>query len=190
MAPCFEPYTPEMPNPYPHAYHPAAGQFGDVETPNHLHLLRLRERTTCKGRTFVSAYIVAEPFKATFTLGGEPREILVPKGMVTDLASVPWWGRWFAGRVGPHLEASIVHDYLYVAWIDVDRGNRADDRRFADDLMFAMMMAAGVNRWAALVIWMAIRLVGGWHYSEKGKSEDGSDINYLKEVEAAAEVAA
>ena len=40
----------------------------------------------------------------------------VPEGMLTDLASVPRALRWLVGRVGPHLEAAIVHDYMFSFW--------------------------------------------------------------------------
>ncbi|MEO0427431.1 MAG: DUF1353 domain-containing protein [Pseudomonadota bacterium] len=153
--------------------------------PDHLHLVRLKERRTCAGGTFDADYIVSQAYTVTFTLGGEAREITVPEGMVTDLASVPWWARWFAGQVGPHLEAAIVHDHLYIAWIDVERGVRAEDRRFADDLMFAIMRGSGMPVWAAWVIWAAVRIGGAAPYSDKG-----GEIRYLRPLGETLEVAA
>jgi hypothetical protein len=39
--------------------------------------------------------------------------IVVPKGQQTDLASVPWFGRWFVGTWQGTAKAAMVHDYLY-----------------------------------------------------------------------------
>ncbi len=58
--------------------------------------------------------------------------------MLTDLASVPRVARGIVGKVGPHLEASIVHDFLFIAWQLLDgRGARKEDFRFANAVMFA-----------------------------------------------------
>lgn len=68
------------------------------------------------------------------------RSITVSKGMLTDLASVPRCFRWYAGRVGPHLEAAIVHDFLYVAWQDLkEMCPKPGMRFFADRIMLAAM---------------------------------------------------
>ncbi len=61
-------------------------------------------------------YIVAKDHSVSFCLDGERRRIRVTKGTLTDLASVPRPFRILVGRVGPHLEAAIVHDYQYIAW--------------------------------------------------------------------------
>ena len=43
-------------------------------------------------------------------------EIAVPRGFMTDLSSAPKFFWNIVGPIGSHLEASIVHDYLYWAW--------------------------------------------------------------------------
>ena len=65
----------------------------------------------------------------------------------------------FVGRVGPHLEASIIHDYLYIAWQVKNVDATEERRRFADDLMLAAMKAAGMGC-KADIIYRAIRLFG------------------------------
>lgn len=63
--------------------------------------------------------------------------------------------RWYVGRVGPHLEAAILHDYLYVAWQfkknDPPRERMLQMRRFADDLMLAAMRETGMGCKARLI---------------------------------------
>ena len=76
--------------------------------------------------------------------------IEVPRGLLTDLSLVPWWGRWLMGKVGAHLEASIAHDWLYVAWRDEvtwqgENGSPRWMRRFADDVFRAAMKEAGIE---------------------------------------------
>lgn len=71
---------------------------------------------------------------------------VVPAGFHTDLASVPRFGRWFVGRVGPHLEASIIHDWLYVAWQIEGIEPTKDMKKYADDV-FNIAMAESKVQW-------------------------------------------
>ena len=102
-----------------------------------------------------------------------PLTIKAPRGLYTDLASVPdaLWS--IVGPIGRHLEASILHDYLYMAWTDFRAKAVKRDWDFADGVLRAgmkvskgahgrlaaaprrrprprdgaAMMAAGLNRW-------------------------------------------
>lgn len=113
-------------------------------------------------------YLVAQDYRVAFRLDGADREIVVPKGMATDLASVPKALRSVVGRVGPHLEASIVHDFLYIAWQDLPgHGARDADRHFADDLFWYAMIAANMSRLEVDVIYHAVRALGGLVYDER-----------------------
>jgi len=112
-------------------------------------------------------YIVGADYTVTFTVDDEETKVTVPAGLVTDLASVPLLLRWLVGRVGPHLEAAIVHDYLYVAWRFNGRGVRRKDRRFADAVMLAGMRAADVNPIFRTFIYWSLRLFGNWAYTRE-----------------------
>ncbi len=94
---------------------------------------------------------------------GASHPIIVPRGMLTDLTSVPWAFRGIVNRVGPWLEAAIVHDFLTIAWRTMDGDGSAERRKFADDIMFAAMEAAGVGvrRW---LIYGGIRLAAPFGY--------------------------
>lgn len=107
-------------------------------------------------------YLVSEDFRIRYrTDAGAWHDLVVPSGFPTDLASVPRVARAIVDRVGPHLEASIVHDYLYVAWKDIpDRGARKDDWKFADDLFLAGMVEARVPRFRRWIIYRAVRMFG------------------------------
>lgn len=108
-------------------------------------------------------YVVGAPYRVRYRLAGETAwgSVKVPAGLTTDLSSVPRPVWSLINRVGPHLEASIVHDWLYVAWQDVPgRGARPEDRRFADDLFLALMKEAKVGWLKRQAIYRAVRLFG------------------------------
>ncbi|MGF1502856.1 MAG: DUF1353 domain-containing protein [Paracoccaceae bacterium] len=52
--------------------------------------------------------------------------------------------RWIVERVGPHLEAAIVHDFLFIAWQLLSRGARRKDLEFANAVMYAALEKADV----------------------------------------------
>ena len=91
---------------------------------------------------------------------GSPVEltITVPRGMHTDLASVPESLWSIVGPIGPHLEASVVHDYLYMAWTDFHPKAREDDWLFADEVFLAGMKASKAPK--RNIIYSAVRMFG------------------------------
>lgn len=112
-------------------------------------------------------YVVSKDYRATVELrqNGKtfPFPICVPAGYETDFASVPPWGRVLIGRVGPHLEASIVHDWLYEAWHwrrSTPLKPNKDMRRYADDVFLAAMVVAKVRCWRRWLAYRAVRLCG------------------------------
>ena len=70
-------------------------------------------------------------------------EIIVPAGFVTDLASVPWFARWYVSRDGNHTRAAVIHDYLYA------RASEASfpgiSRRTADRVFLEALRACGLR---------------------------------------------
>lgn len=134
-------FNPRVPNPYP-------GQFDRVDDfQYHTRLVLAREPEALRDRARRgNSYVVAEPYTVSFRVdGGTRRFLTVPAGMLTDLVSVPWGSRNIVGKVGPHLEAAIVHDYLFIAWQMLEaHGARRIDFRFANAVMFAGLRAADV----------------------------------------------
>ncbi len=172
------PYTPQFDNPYPQ------GEWSEITGFVYASNLRLcRAMTAVQTRTGEDAnYVLAQPYRVTFKLDGVPREIEVPKGMLTDLSSIPRALRWVVSRVGPHLEASILHDFLYIAWQDLPGyGATDEDRNFADELMRVAMQEAGVSGMQIFLIHNAVRLFGGsaFHNADPGtryvEDENGGD---------------
>lgn len=97
-------------------------------------------------------YVVMEDYPVQLTIDGQRRYIIVPRGMTTDLASVPKVFRNIIGRVGPHLEACIVHDWLYIAWQLQDRQPTRDDWRWSNKVLYAGLKAAKVKKFHRLAI--------------------------------------
>jgi hypothetical protein len=111
-------------------------------------------------------YIVGEPYTISYKLDGSSRQVTVPKGMLTDLASVPRPAWSFINWVGPHLEVSIVHDFLYIAWQDVPgHSARKEDRKFADELMLLGMKKANMSWIKRNAIYSAVRIGGNGAYN-------------------------
>ena len=122
-------------------------------------LVLMRLKTRLPNISPEAQYIVAKDYTISFVIDGQKHSITVPKGLLTDLASVPQMFRFIAGRVGPHLEACVVHDYLYAASQINNISPTEDMRRFADRLMLVAMLAAGMGCKAHLIYW-AVRCFG------------------------------
>ena len=163
-----ENYLPEIDNPYPEGGWSEISEFR-YQTP--LILRREAEAVRTRGNKDKDAdYIVGEEYTVSYKLDGQPRQIVVPRGMLTDLSSAPRIAV-LAGirRVGPHLEASIVHDFLYIAWqyLDPVREARHEDRRFADELFRVGMKRASVNSIRRELIYRAVSWFGGSLYESE-----------------------
>jgi len=99
--------------------------------------------------------------------------VRVPKGFVTDLASVPsmFWSKY--PPVGRYAYAAIVHDYLY--WY------HDTTKEVADEIMVAAMRDAGTNEAAIADFHSALRLAGGFAWSANEKARKGGEKRILTE---------
>ncbi len=159
-------YVPAFADPYPASY--AGEPITDFVYATPLRLWRPIETVQNRRGKEDAEYFIDLDYTVTFAVGGRPASVTVPRGMLTDLASVPWFARWLVDRVGPHLEASIVHDFLYLAWQDVPgREARPADRDFADAVLIAGMKEAEVGGVAAWAIERAVRNFGWSVYSRR-----------------------
>jgi hypothetical protein len=173
-------FAPALENPYPA---PGWETISDFQYLTPLRLYRSADAVPVRDGEDAD-YVVSDDYRVRYRLDGELREITVPAGMLTDLASVPRVARWLVDRVGPHLEAAIVHDFLYIAWQDVAGGHdpQEEDRRFADELMRVAMEAAKVGAASRFVIHQAVRGFG------RAAFEDLNDRRYWRLDEPAAVV--
>ena len=81
--------------------------------------------------------------------------IRVPEGFVSDLASFPWFLRWYYPPDGPWAPAAVVHDWLYYMGVD---------RRLADVLFLLRMEQDGVWWVRILIFYAGLRLFGWLAY--------------------------
>lgn len=85
----------------------------------------------------------------------EPVEVngfVIPKGFVTDFASVPksMWN--ILPPLGLHNEGALLHDYLY--------DNRIGTRKQADDIFLNVMLSSGVKTHVAWIMYLGVRIGG------------------------------
>jgi len=88
-------------------------------------------------------------------VNGEGLRLTVPKGFITDLASVPFLLWMIFPPHGPWAPAAVAHDYLY------SRFCKGCSRFLADAIFRDLMHILGVWIPARIPIYYAVRL-GGW----------------------------
>jgi hypothetical protein len=74
----------------------------------------------------------------------------VPKGFVTDFASVPRFAWWLIPPDGNYTQAAVVHDYLY--------HTKPYTRHRCDQIFLEAMAVLGVPRWKRSIMFMAVRI--------------------------------
>ena len=148
-------------------------KISDFQYQNELHFVR--HATVHVDKVPKSLWQVSEDFRVTMKVHTKKTrskeleindwDITVPQGMFTDLASVPGALWSIVGPIGEHLEASIVHDYLYMAWTDFRKKPLKRDWNFADDVFMTGMEVSGVSFFQRNLIFTAVRLAG-WEVFE------------------------
>lgn len=104
--------------------------------------------------------------------GNGPHVITVPKGFVTDLASIPRWAWVLLPPDGPWVKAAIVHDFLYATggtgiWKKHSTSIAPPieySRKDADLILREAMENRGVGPFKRAIIYAAVRFggAGGW----------------------------
>ncbi|NBB65440.1 DUF1353 domain-containing protein [Pseudomonas sp. ODNR1LW] len=102
---------------------------------------------------------------------GDEELIVIPRGFVTDLTSIPRLVWSVYPPDGPWAKAAVIHDFLYYTkgtgvWhrhCGVTRA-QAYTRKEADDILKQAMADRKIGAWEQFVIWSAVRLGGasGW----------------------------
>lgn len=89
----------------------------------------------------------------------DSEHLLIPKGYVTNFASVP---RIFYLFIPPHgltVNPSIVHDYLY------EKDNNKT-RKQCDDIWKQLMKEAGVKDWQIYSMYIFVRIFGSFNWKK------------------------
>lgn len=78
--------------------------------------------------------------------------VMVPKGFVTDLTSVPRIFWWFLPKTGFYLGAAVGHDHLY--------SEQQVSRARADRWFFTIGVVDGESLFKMWIMWLALRIGG------------------------------
>lgn len=84
--------------------------------------------------------------------------ISVPKGFITDFASIPQFFRNIIETVGKHGKGAVLHDYLYYT------GERPRDE--ADEIFNEAMGVLGVSGWKRMIMYRAVRMFGWYAWNK------------------------
>ncbi len=159
-----------LPNPYPmkNSWH----DITKVNFVDRLVLTRLTKAVRARHGPDLEVdaeFIVCEPFRLEykFDRSEKSRTVTVREGFLSDGVSV--LGN--SDRTSDCLEASIVHDYLYVAWQFLEPPNerkpRKYDQTFADRLFYKTLLASGISNATSWVMYQSVRTFGWSTYKER-----------------------
>lgn len=84
--------------------------------------------------------------------------IVVPRGFLTDLASVPKTFRNILDINGVARSPAVLHDWLYTSHL-FDRGR-------CDDLLYGALVSRGMSKLEADIYWQGVRVGGESHYAD------------------------
>jgi len=95
--------------------------------------------------------------------------VTVPRGFITDLASIPRLVQLLPGFDvnGASRKPAVLHDYLYCVQLYT--------RSICDELFYHALLAEGVQPLTARLFYRGVR-IGGWMYYDK--RSEGLDVNY------------
>ena len=106
--------------------------------------------------------------------------ISVPKGFVSDLASVPrmFWSLF--PPFGKYTQASIIHDYLYSKQNDT-----GINKILADKIFLFVMKECGVGTIKRNLMYQAVKMFGEASWKTKDKNEGYKDLAVIDRTEEA-----
>jgi len=103
------------------------------------------------------------------------QRFVVPRGFVTDLASVPrvFWSAF--PPCGRYTPAAVVHDYLY--WEHLP----SCDRKCADRLLFVAMKESKVGRFSRWAIYVGVHRAGQSSWDNNAAEKAAGGLRYVPE---------
>lgn len=96
-----------------------------------------------------------------FAWRGEAAHVVVPRGFITDLASIPRPLRGLLDVTGSSREPAVLHDYLYCHQRDAD--GTPVTRAWADGVFRQALADRGVSVFTRNLYYAGVR-AGGWLY--------------------------
>lgn len=108
-----------------------------------------------------------------YTIGESGHRIVVPRGFVTDFASVPRIFWTFFPRHGEYTRAAIVHDFLY--W------EQKCTREQADELFDIVMAGTHVDSTSRFTIYAAVRVWGNDAWEENAVEKEQGYVRIIPE---------
>lgn len=100
-------------------------------------------------------------------------EVIVPKGFITDLASIPR-ELWFAlSPIDKYMNAAILHDYLY--W------DQRCDREDIDVIFYSAMRSYAVTSNQRHAVFDGVHYFGDSSFSENRDRRKSGELRFIKE---------
>lgn len=98
-------------------------------------------------------------------------DLVIPRDFVTDFASVPRVLWPLFPPYGRAMPASILHDYIYTVHPKETQLTPKVERYFADNLFYNAMIAIGISKFQATLMYYAVRWFGAGRYRKHGQSK-------------------
>ena len=87
----------------------------------------------------------------------DDKEITVPMGFKTDLASVPRIFWVLLPPFGRYSQAAVIHDFLY--------HSGQFTRKESDKIFYELMLRYGTYKWKAKIMYRGVRMFGGGYHN-------------------------
>lgn len=97
----------------------------------------------------------------SFTYRWKGLNLSVPRGFVTDFASIPRFARIIIPKLGRYSKAAVIHDWLYRRpVIETGFGLTYLSRKTSDQVFRDGMAELGVTPWKRFLMYWAVRMFG------------------------------
>lgn len=114
-----------------------------------LHVVRYKNRPPQSN----ALLYVERSFRVQFRLDGKLITYTVPPGTPTDFASIPQAAQALISKLGPHIEAAVVHDKMCI-----DRGPWPS--KVAAEIFHQAMLHGGTDETTAYLMYRCVRRFG------------------------------
>jgi hypothetical protein len=114
-------------------------------------------------------YVTSNPI--VYEVMHTTKTIVVPKGFVTDLASIPRLFRILLPRDDVYMLPAVIHDYLY--W------TQGCSRSEADSVLFLAMKEYEIDPFRRWIIYLGVRWFGAWAWRANSRLKDGGEKRFV-----------